>query len=84
MQDVCLLLEGTYPYVAGGVSSWVYDLVKRMQDISFSIVYLGAHRPGSKKMHYELPENVVDFRELYLFDYRVDPEQGSGENGEAV
>ena len=80
MEDVCLLLEGTYPYVSGGVSSWVYDLIKRMEDVTFSIVYLGAHRPGSKKMQYELPGNVVDFRELYLFDYRVDAEPGQKKN----
>ncbi|MDP8217151.1 MAG: GT4 family glycosyltransferase PelF [Candidatus Theseobacter exili] len=80
MEDVCLLLEGTYPYVSGGVSSWVYDLIKRMEDVTFSIVYLGAHRPGSKKMQYELPGNVVDFRELYLFDYRVDAEPGKKKN----
>ena len=24
--DVCLVLEGTYPYVSGGVSAWVHDL----------------------------------------------------------
>ena len=23
--DVCLVLEGTYPYVSGGVSSWVHE-----------------------------------------------------------
>ncbi len=22
--DVCLLLEGTYPYASGGVSSWLF------------------------------------------------------------
>ena len=26
--DVCLILEGTYPFVLGGVSSWVHDLIK--------------------------------------------------------
>ena len=25
--DVCLVLEGTYPYVKGGVSTWVHDLI---------------------------------------------------------
>ncbi|OGW80869.1 MAG: hypothetical protein A2Z83_01435 [Omnitrophica bacterium GWA2_52_8] len=71
MTDVCLILEGTYPYVAGGVSSWVYQLVKELKDVSFSIVFLGAHRNHSKKMHYEIPPNVVDFREFYLFDYLI-------------
>ncbi|MBF0493999.1 MAG: GT4 family glycosyltransferase PelF [Candidatus Omnitrophica bacterium] len=71
MNDVCLFLEGTYPYVAGGVSGWVSDLIKRMDDVTFSVVYLGAKRSAAKKMHYALPDNVLDFRELYLFDYGV-------------
>lgn len=71
--DVCLLLEGTYPYVAGGVSTWVYGLIKQMKDVSFSLLYLGARRPTVKKMHYEIPPNVVDFREIYLFDYHDRP-----------
>ncbi|HNV86972.1 MAG TPA: GT4 family glycosyltransferase PelF [Candidatus Omnitrophota bacterium] len=71
MNDVCLLLEGTYPYVAGGVSTWVYELIRRLDDITFSIVYLGPHRLATRKLHYEIPDNVLDFRELYLFDYQL-------------
>ena len=26
--DVCIIVEGSYPYVAGGVSSWVHDLIR--------------------------------------------------------
>ena len=29
VRDVCLLVEGTYPFVAGGVSSWVHDIIMR-------------------------------------------------------
>ncbi|MFA6600170.1 MAG: GT4 family glycosyltransferase PelF [Candidatus Omnitrophota bacterium] len=75
MNDVCLLLEGTYPYVAGGVSGWVHTLVRELRDIRFSIVYLGAHRTKMRKLHYDIPPNVTDFREIYLFDYRVQPEK---------
>ena len=28
--NVCLLLEGTYPYIRGGVSSWVKQLIEGM------------------------------------------------------
>jgi glycosyltransferase involved in cell wall biosynthesis len=75
MNDVCLILEGTYPYVAGGVSTWVYQLIKHLRDFTFSIVYLGSHRAAAKKMHYDIPANVMDFREIYLFDYRVRKEK---------
>ncbi|MDD5496181.1 MAG: GT4 family glycosyltransferase PelF, partial [Candidatus Omnitrophica bacterium] len=42
---------------------------------TFSIIYLGPHRTGDKKMHYDLPENVVDYRELYIFDYLISRER---------
>ena len=28
--DVCLVVEGTYPYVAGGVSSWLHALITNL------------------------------------------------------
>jgi len=72
MNDVCLFLEGTYPYVAGGVSSWVNDLITEMDDVTFSIVYLAPRKDVSKKMRYELGANVLEFREIYLFEYTVE------------
>lgn len=72
MIDVCLLLEGTYPYVSGGVSSWVSDIVNNLKGTTFSIVYLGAQFTTRKKLNYKIPSNVIDFRELYIFDYEVD------------
>lgn len=66
-----MLLEGTFPYVAGGVSTWVYDLIRAMDDLTFSIVYLGAHRRGARKIHYPIPKNVTDFREIHIFDYQM-------------
>lgn len=39
--DVMLLLEGTYPFVAGGVSSWVHQLISGLPGITFGIVFIG-------------------------------------------
>ncbi len=65
--DVCLILEGTYPFVTGGVSSWVHRLVTRIDDLTFSVLHLspsrGAYPKGPK---YELPPNLVGVREVYL------------------
>ena len=69
MTDICLILEGTYPYVSGGVSSWVNDLIKRLDDTTFSVVYLGAHQAKDKKMHYLIPDNVHDFYQINVYDY---------------
>lgn len=75
MTDVCLILEGTFPYVSGGVSSWVNDLIRNLDHLTFSIIYLGPFPSGVKKMHYEMPKNVLDFQEYYIFDYNVAPEK---------
>ena len=59
--DVCLFLEGTYPYISGGVSSWTHDLIKAHSDLKFALVSLVAETQ-SKKQAFELPPNVVDWR----------------------
>ncbi|OSQ35566.1 GT4 family glycosyltransferase PelF [Thalassospira mesophila] len=66
--DICLLLEGTYPYVAGGVSSWVHDIVSAMPDITFEIVAILAQRGGDLRHRYEVPDNVIGIHHLYLHD----------------
>ncbi|MDJ0520777.1 MAG: GT4 family glycosyltransferase PelF [Planctomycetota bacterium] len=65
--DVCLVLEGTYPYVPGGVSAWVHTLVTSLPDLTFHILHLSA-APGSypKGMRYEMPSNVVGLDEVHL------------------
>ena len=32
---VCFVLEGSYPFITGGVSSWVHDLIQGMPEIDF-------------------------------------------------
>jgi len=69
ISDVCLVLEGTYPYVSGGVSAWVYDIIKKNPSTTFYILFIGAKKPIKKKLHFELPNNVVGFKEVYLYEY---------------
>ncbi|MBK24381.1 MAG: group 1 glycosyl transferase [Halobacteriovorax sp.] len=69
MSDVCLILEGTYPYVAGGVSTCVYQLIKETPHIKYSIVYIGATQDSLKEYKYPIPDNVKLIKELFLFDY---------------
>lgn len=66
MTDVCLILEGTYPYVSGGVSSWVHQLIKAMSDLRFSILHIAATPNLRRDYKYDIPSNVVDIRDLYL------------------
>ncbi len=69
MMDVCLLLEGTYPYVSGGVSTWVHQLIDSMKDIRFGVVHIAAHSDPTRTLKYKLPQNVVYLHDICLHDY---------------
>ena len=68
--NVCLLLEGTFPYVRGGVSTWVKQMIEGMPHLSFSIIFLGADRETLGEPSYELPANVVHLESHFLMDER--------------
>src|SRR5258705_762227 len=63
--DVCLVLEGTYPYVRGGVSTWVHDLILSLPDLRFALVHIGPEQGAYVRRHYSLPSNVVSLTDLY-------------------
>lgn len=65
--DICMILEGTYPYVAGGVSSWVHDMLQTHKDRSFHLVCLLPDRQ-ERKRRYTVPDNVVGIEHVYLQD----------------
>ena len=68
--DVCLILEGTYPFVSGGVSSWVHHLTSKLPDHTFSILHISPKRGFYENGHvYKMPDNIVGVREVYLHDY---------------
>ncbi len=67
--DVCLILEGTYPFVHGGVSSWVHKLVTSLSDVKFSIIHVSATGDIIKTPKYELPDNILEFKEVFIHDF---------------
>ena len=68
--DICLVVEGSYPYVTGGVSSWLQWLMENLEDYTFSIVALIAGERKEEERRYRFPENVVSYQEHVIFDYR--------------
>ena len=38
--DILLLLEGTYPYVRGGVSSWVHQIIEGLPHYNLSLIHI--------------------------------------------
>jgi glycosyltransferase involved in cell wall biosynthesis len=68
--DVCLILEGTYPFVSGGVSSWVHHLTSQLDDLTFSVLHISPKRGFYPKGPvYEMPPNIVGVQEVFLHDY---------------
>lgn len=66
--DVTLLLEGTFPMVRGGVSSWVAQLIEGLPDLRFAAVFLGSRELDYEGVRYELPSNLVHLEIHYLMD----------------
>lgn len=89
--DIMLFSEGTYPYVKGGVSSWILQLIEGLPEFTFGVCYVGAQEimDGKKQeISYRFPENLKHLEIHYLFDGR-DSEKakrkaGSKEGFEAV
>lgn len=68
--DICLIVEGSYPYVTGGVASWVQRLIKTFEhEFTFSVVALTAGDKTDEDMKYHLPSNVISFKSFNIFDY---------------
>lgn len=65
---ICIVAEGCYPYVVGGVSEWIHRLVRSYPEQEFVILSIVADRSLRGKFVYELPENVAEVHELYLND----------------
>ncbi len=58
MIDICFILEGTYPYVTGGVSEWVQTVMTGLPDFKFGIIHLTAGENGDKQSRYPRPANL--------------------------
>src|SRR5690606_62026 len=68
--DICLIAEGCYPYVAGGVSSWIDWLIRSQPDLSFSVL---AILPGGQAgtPRYARPDNLRAIHHLRLDDFDI-------------
>ncbi len=66
---VCIVAEGCYPYVVGGVSSWIDSMIRSFPDIEFSILTIISDRTQSGRFAYQMPDNVTEVYESYLIDY---------------
>ena len=63
--DICLILEGTYPYVTGGVSSWTHQLISSLPEFTFHLHCLIAEKEPGPWL-FSRPENVIGVTNLTL------------------
>ena len=75
--DVCIVVEGCYPYIPGGVSAWIDWLIRSQTGTSFSIVALWP-MPTKQPPRYALPPNVVSLQHLYLQSFGEPPLKSFG------
>lgn len=65
---ICLILEGCYPYVHGGVSTWMHQYIQEMKEHEFVLWVIGAHAKDRGNFVYQLPEQVKEVHEVFLDD----------------
>ncbi|WP_019995159.1 GT4 family glycosyltransferase PelF [Aureimonas ureilytica] len=66
--DVCLVVEGCYPHIAGGVSTWVDWLIRSLPEVRFGAVSLVAP-VGDRTARYPFPDNLLQFQEVVMGDH---------------
>jgi hypothetical protein len=63
--DVCLIVEGGYPYILGGVASWIDAQVRASPQLKFHVITISvASQPRIQK--YEIADNVIGVTDVIL------------------
>jgi polysaccharide biosynthesis protein PelF len=77
---VCLLVEGSYPYITGGVSAWVQELIESLSSVRFALLTISPK--SDQELRYALPKNVVSHRDIVVNEKR--PSRGGPRGGAAA
>ena len=67
MADVCLIAEGCYPYVSGGVSTWIDWLIRSHPELTFSVLAILPGEPTTEP-RYGRPDNLLSIDHVRLDD----------------
>jgi polysaccharide biosynthesis protein PelF len=63
---ICIILEGSYPYVRGGVSNWVDGIIRAMPQHEFILWTIADSEEKRGKFQYEIPQNVLSIQENFI------------------
>ena len=72
-QVICIIAEGSYPYIVGGVSGWIHQLIKGNPDKNFKILSIWPSIEEDSEIKYEFPKNLIEFKTIYLADIERNP-----------
>lgn len=65
MKTICIICEGAYPYIVGGVSSWIHDIICSSPEYNFKVLCIIPNKEFAQ-MKYELPKNVLSVENIIL------------------
>ena len=71
---ICFTLEGNYPYVRGGVSTWVDGFIRSVPTHEFELWTIADLEAKRGQFAYKIPENVISVNENFLsssFNLRI-------------
>jgi len=63
---VCLIAEGSYPYVTGGVGKWTHDLIGSLPDVEFTVISLWPTDDPEPVPKYPTLGNVRELRTSFV------------------
>jgi polysaccharide biosynthesis protein PelF len=61
-----LIAEGSYPYITGGVSSWINQLMLNMPEHEFIIISINPDQSRKGRHAYPLPKNLIGMHDIFL------------------
>jgi glycosyltransferase involved in cell wall biosynthesis len=64
--DVAIVAESTYPYLRGGVSAVVQDIVEGNPDLTFGIIHITWDSDSPRTALYPVPPNVLWVHPVFL------------------
>lgn len=68
---ICIFAEGSYPYVLGGVSSWINTLTSSCPEHEFIIYAISPESKNKGQYKYKLPPNIIKVVDVFLDDIEL-------------
>lgn len=78
--DICLILEGSFPFVKGGVSHWASELIRVFPQYRFAVIFLGTREEDYEELQYPLTQNLVHLEVRFIFEHNKEPGKHSNKD----